>query len=224
MARFLRRTGVIMLLCAIAIVAVKGFGSIQPDPLADWFTNVDGSRCTKPCLFGIQPGVTKYGEALNIIARHPLTRSMQIFQTLYYPISSDNVIYGNDDFCVIIWQNQDNLVGGIIVSIQGCNVKTAPKKLALGQLMVALGNPDSVSLGKYGIAPDYYYFLGGQLFFQAKNSENACTLSPDVNYELLTLDIADSRDLSLPEWKGFTQRSKYAESADQQTYLSKCNY
>lgn len=223
MARLLRLAATTTVLCAIVVLAVKILGNAQPDPLANWFTNVDGSRCTKPCLFGIQPGVTKYGEALHIITRHPVTRSIQLFQTLFYPFSSDNVIYGNDQFCIIIWQNQDSLVGGIIVSIQGCNAKTAPQKLALGQLMVTLGNPESVSLGKYGIAPDYYYFLGGQLFFQAKNNENVCTLSPDVNYELLTLDVADSRDLPLPEWKGFAQRSKYAESPNDIKPLSNCS-
>lgn len=209
------------MLCVIAILAVKDFGNAQPNFLAEWFTNVDGSSCRQTCLFGIEPGITKYGEALKIISEHPETHTMQIYQRLGYPTDANNITYGNGLFCVSIWQDQGDKVGGIIVSTQACYVK-APQGMELGQLMALLGNPDGISLGKYGVAPDYYFFLDGKLYLQAWNENNSCNLSPTTNYDLLELDSQDGRDPSLPEWKGFAKRTKYALTPNEQIYLSNC--
>src|SRR5205809_660621 len=63
--------------CSVLICAAKAIGNLNENPLTGWFTNSDGSVCTMPCLFGIQPGITQYEDAIKIIQLHPVTRSMQ---------------------------------------------------------------------------------------------------------------------------------------------------
>jgi hypothetical protein len=48
-------------------------GRTAPPPeFAKWFTYPDGSPCSMPCLFGIQPGVTTPDEVRKILKTHPL--------------------------------------------------------------------------------------------------------------------------------------------------------
>lgn len=222
MSRLLRLTIALTMLCVTAILAIKAFGSSQLNPVSEWFTNVNGSPCALPCLFGIQPGITSYEDALNIIATHPATHSMQ-------PDSRNNALtasFGNEHLCVTFWRNDTDRVDGIILSTEDCYSvpRTDPQELELGQLMTILGVPESVELGENGISPDYYFFLDGSLYFQAWNTSHSCTVSPSMNYELLALGISDSRDLPLPEWRGFAKRTKYAQSPDDLTYLSNCDH
>jgi hypothetical protein len=59
------------------ILAIRGIGKVQPDPIAVLFTNPDGSACKIPCLLGVRTGGMTIGESLQVLEAHPLTRNMQ---------------------------------------------------------------------------------------------------------------------------------------------------
>jgi hypothetical protein len=129
--------------------------------------------------------------------------------------------FGNDHICVTFWRGTDDRVEGMMLSTRDCFSAplSAPQDVMLGHLISLLGNPDGVALGDSRVSPDYYFFLGGRLYFQAWNDNHLCSLSPYISYELLTLEVADSRTPSVPEWKGFARRTKYGQSPDEQTFI-----
>jgi hypothetical protein len=57
--------------------AIRWAGAAQTSALTMLFTNPDGSACHMPCLFGIRPGETTMGRALDMVHVHPLTRNMR---------------------------------------------------------------------------------------------------------------------------------------------------
>ncbi len=74
---------------AAILGAIRLVGAAHADPAAVLFSNLDGSSCPMPCLFGIQPGETTMGEAVKLVQAHPLISTMQ-----QRPLTDDTVIYG----------------------------------------------------------------------------------------------------------------------------------
>ena len=57
----------------LAVLSARG----QTNPFASMSMSPDGQACAMPCLFGIEPGVTTYQEAIRLLRQHPLTRQLQ---------------------------------------------------------------------------------------------------------------------------------------------------
>jgi hypothetical protein len=206
-----RFTVAILILIAAAIYGGRLIGSVHADPLSMWFTNPDGLSCATPCLFGITPGVTDFEDAIEVLRRHPILRSMQL--EVMHNEGWSRV--WNEHFSLYVSQNNKNRVGQMEIRSRALSVVSHdPYKLTLGHLITVLGSPDHVELGAYGSAPDYYFFFGGRLAFEAWVANNSCLISPDMGYELLTFNDHDSRPSSAFIWKGFASRRLYFPPGD----------
>jgi hypothetical protein len=56
------------------------FSSSKSETLATLFSYPDGSACQQPCILGIQPGLTKPNQVIELITAHPYTKGNEIQQ------------------------------------------------------------------------------------------------------------------------------------------------
>jgi hypothetical protein len=223
MSRLLRLTIVMIFFLAGVVYAIRLFRSAQTSQLAMWFTNPDNSPCATPCLFGITPGTTRFEEAIQIVSKHPITRNMQRGQ-IKDQNSLDSFRLSNDNFCFSFWQNQNGRVEGIVIRTDECFFPQKytlhqPQQLDLGQLVAILGVP-GLELGAYGIAPDYYFFFDGTLYFEAGLEKNSCIISPYTNPKVL---IFTNNHRASTRWRGFSNRSLYTQTDAELASLTDCS-
>jgi hypothetical protein len=76
MIRFSRLCLVLFGSFAAMLVTIRLVGAAQPDPASALFAGPDGSPCTMPCMFGIQPGETTLDETLRLIETHQVLSTM----------------------------------------------------------------------------------------------------------------------------------------------------
>src|SRR5262245_48386933 len=93
--------GIIIVLCgvsAIVIIGSRAVGSHQsPSSFALLFTTPDGSACPTPCLFGIQPDITTYDDAVELLRLHPLTGHLQLGRGPTFTGGGIQVLLAEDD-------------------------------------------------------------------------------------------------------------------------------
>src|SRR5258708_19108886 len=86
MLRLFRITFVLITALTFTLLGVKWLGSRQPlpsDPLwSELFSDPDGSPCSHPCMLGVQPGVTQFAAAIDLLNSHPFIKNI----TANYPI------------------------------------------------------------------------------------------------------------------------------------------
>lgn len=81
MLRFFRNISLVVFVSSLLLIySAIAIGPLRHDPLKPFFTNPDGSRCEMPCLLGIRPGETTFGEAITLVQNHPLTHNLRLFE------------------------------------------------------------------------------------------------------------------------------------------------
>jgi hypothetical protein len=80
MIRLIRSSILLTLLVALLMAGARTIGAHRPPSTAQLFTLPDGGPCIHPCLLGVQPGMTTYREAGQIIRRHPLIASQYVWE------------------------------------------------------------------------------------------------------------------------------------------------
>src|SRR5262249_50436568 len=77
MLTFLRLTALLIVLCAFSAGIIHDGSSQQPSSVLALFTKPDGTPCERPCLFGVQPGITSFDQALALLRAHPFTHRFE---------------------------------------------------------------------------------------------------------------------------------------------------
>jgi hypothetical protein len=211
MYRLLRIAIAMLFVCEVAVCTAKFLGSREVSPLALWLTDPDGRPCATPCLFGIQPGATKFDDAIKIMATHPVTRNLQKRE-----VYENSVQLWNDSFSLLFLRNRNGQVEAVVVQNH--------EEISLGELMANFGYPSDIRVGNYD-SPNYYFFFDGRLSVEEWFKSDICIYSPAANLVLrLELRDNDHRGSNALKWKGFASRKIYARLRGEVPFSSNCRW
>lgn len=144
MTRLFLLTAALFIIFSGAIFIIRSVESRRaPSELAILFTNPDGSPCTRPCLLGMRPGITRVQEAYLITRNHPLTHNAILRQNqtnVEWALLSSPAIH------LIIFKNSNGILNESSLRLQG---------VTLGDLINLLGQPTWVNAG---ISTAYLYY------------------------------------------------------------------
>ncbi len=179
------------MIVAVSIGIARHIGRLSPADFDLLFTNVDGSLCTRPCLFGIRPGDTSMESAVSLLQAHPFTRS-------FVP-GKDNRVFSSGGLSISLAADvNDRLVRIDLNRFSGA--LSGPEWGSLGRVVASLGSPDAVSN-----SPDFSaaFYLAGQLtFFHRHRIRDV--LSVDDPFEELVVSGKPLENLTQnASWQGF---------------------
>jgi hypothetical protein len=186
------------------------------DHFSQWFTDVDGKSCSRPCLFGTVPNVTTFDEGIKILTTHPALTNIGLDADRLY---HNSFRVSNSSFYILMFypDGNDKRISGIEV-FYGWS-RNSP---TLQHIIEAIGAPSHASLDSHGVSPDYYFFFDGKMAFETWNTDNLCQISPTLRLEKLTLYNYDSRGSGVVRWKGFINRAEYGIAPTDTKFLKQC--
>jgi hypothetical protein len=222
MFRLIRLMLLLVITCAAAIFAARLVGRTRPVPLAILFTNPNGTPCPRPCLFGVQPGVTSFSDAVAMVRAHPFTRALgrdelsdqgQSYVSFSGPMMNIDVSNGSDD-----------RVSSIYIRFDFDALRLKPDSMfgntSLGELAALFGVPHAVEV-RAGYAISFYSSdsmivispntpINGDSQISTESPLGSITLEvPDAFAQELTFTRAGLRP-----WRGFSNARRYALTAN----------
>ena len=187
----------------------------QPITLATWLTNAAGQPCDKPCVLGIEPGITSFDQALRLVKEHPLTHALP----MYYADRSE-VLFPGDDIPLGIIRDTDGLVYSIHLEPQRRDISVAKPgdptlRLRLGDLINEIGLPNAFQLreGRFGPVDVSTYFAHNLVVIHHRRG---ATLSPFDPFIYIFMYRANAGNIFRPNaysptWRGFVHQRRYRE-------------
>jgi hypothetical protein len=207
-------TGLIVILAAL-VFAARVAGRTQPLPTLPLITNPDGSPCKLPCLFGIRPGETTTGEAVRILARHPLTRN------LFF--DADQMVFSGTDAAVFIdWRGSVVTAVGLTLIGPGFNQYASPQRdlvaacslASLGNVVNIVGEPDTIgTTGSSGFFYTNYVSASMSFRHSARTNRGYRQIDPTGRFaSVMVFAPTDDAQLyiwNFPSWRGFASLERY---------------
>jgi hypothetical protein len=146
MFKFCRLVAGLLLSLTVLIGMAPLIGGAQSAPLAMLFTKPDGTPCQRPCLFGVQPGLTSYTQAVELLRNHPFTRTFQ----------SEGIrnMFSDESLSVILSLDANDRVSGVTL-ISYSNSSPLARLGSLGNMLALLGVPNTVERD-VGYLQSYY--------------------------------------------------------------------
>jgi hypothetical protein len=143
----IRRVLVVLMTFITLLASVRLVGSRQKSLLPLIFTNPDGSPCQRPCLFGAEPGRMTSDEAVAVLKRHPLTRTMKVSErsdVAEYIVEAKGVrilVGRGGEHLYLLFVNNDNPDYELPAMPEDF-----PNSGALGEVILTFGSPQYVSM------------------------------------------------------------------------------
>lgn len=146
MFKFCRLVVGLLLSLTVLIGMAPLIGGAQSVHLATLFANPDGKPCQRPCLFGVQPGLTSYTQAVELLRNHPFTRTFQ----------SEGIrnMFSDESLSVILSLDANDRVSGVTL-ISYSNSSPLARWGSLGDMLALLGVPNTVERDA-GYLQSYY--------------------------------------------------------------------
>ena len=204
MTRLFRLSAILTVMLCIAIFADLRTGERQPpSDFAMLLSNPDGSPCQRPCLLGMQPGITLFEEAFGMIRNHPLSRASilqenQSNETLF--------VFADPSIRLMIHKNGDGTLAESDLML---------RDVTLGDLINLLGLPAWVNAG---VRTAYLYYPSDGLVLYIVNSNRAQPFILDISDPVDTIVLYPSAHpifVRLPEfakpWRGFVNVARYSD-------------
>jgi hypothetical protein len=190
----LRLTLIVTTLCTAAIGMTQWMTRQQPPPVLTIFTNPDGTPCDRPCLFGVQPGLTSFDRAVELLRAHPFTASFE-------PNLAGDIFRQGSTRVIIAWGLGDDRVSSIELVIPN-----HPDWGSLGQIIAVLGSPDHILIDGKDILS---YYRAGQLDFVHAHRQ-AGHINPDDELVAIVVQeqASDASSYAVP-WHGFSAIERY---------------
>ncbi len=167
-----------------------------------WFKKANGTNCTEPCLFGIMIGVTHFKDTPQLLQLHPATKDM-VESPRTNPTTAH---YSSEKDCwsILLGANSDDVVISLSVLLYGCD-----QPLRLKDIVLVVGLPSDVTLGGYGVAPNYIFYMNGRLNMELWFEFDVCVLVPWLPITRIDLDDYDARGSTAKKWIGFVSCTEY---------------
>ena len=199
-----------MIIIGLLNLGTRLVGSLLPAlPITTIMSNADGTACNHPCLFGIQPGVTRSDQAKHILDTHPLTHggkwiNDQMFQ-LEGPSAYLGLSFTPDGFVDDITLTDDPTDSGKAV------IGSLAYTTQLGEYIVTFGSP------VIGLPGSNYFVLEypnlGIIAAFARPYDRHNHVRPTTSMNIIMLvnlrPCPSSFRLELIAWRGFTTIQRY---------------
>ncbi len=209
-----RLTLSLIVILGIGMLVARAIGGTQPNPVAAWRTNPDGSSCGESCLFGITPGVTTIDEAIKLIETHSLTRVLGAPRKL--GTDGSYIFLDNDSNSISVFYDyaSPHLVNDVSVSWLAASLPLLPGGIGrFGDFVTFFGVPISVFVRAANDGDDYFSFKNG---FSA-HLRTFCESGPSRNLNNFQLfrpsDQNERSIISSVGWQGFANRRRYWQDA-----------
>jgi hypothetical protein len=212
MRQLLVLSGGVLMLCAALIGGTRALArrdlpahvqALLPDP-----------SCPAPCWQGLRPGYSTTDDILNWIANPPDGWHVIL------PFTSKEIICQYGSACIILPDQVRFDLAAIGTGSTQAFFEVLPYELTLGDVLVALGEPDAIgfNLGASQNTVDFrLYYLDDYLIVNGQVSIKGTVISPDDPELSPTTQIAwlqyqaqpMSRPLLAFDWRGFGSLARY---------------
>lgn len=171
MFRLFNLTLILLIMFIAMIFAARVTGSTQPSPLTALFTNPDGTRCERPCLFGIRPGQMTIDEAIALVKAHWFLSDVRAIQTDRYVFPLAGIgkdTFAGKQFLIRLAPGPGDqkplLVTGVSLELtepgQDLSSYSQLPVATLGTLIAFAGDPETYSQTSYD--GSHTFFFPGQ--------------------------------------------------------------
>jgi hypothetical protein len=227
MIRFLRLVLVIVTCVCVIIGVVRQVSITQASPLANLFSNADGSPCQMPCMFGVRPGITKFDAALSMLKTHPLAYNLNIWVGGVVVKSNDAshkawiiVEKSTDGFVDTIGLNGRDLTQELPMSFS-LNPHELPAVISFNDLVSYFGSPVGVDPPLLAMGIMSYGWVNPPLgavcvrpfanLTQEARLEGHCPTLVLIMFRWRNCSV-DKMFFPYRKWLGFTNRQRYAQT------------
>ncbi len=171
MYRLYRLVPALIVIFSLTVLATRASERSQPSPAAVLFTNADGTACTLPCLFGIQPDKTPFNEALGLLRAHPFLGLPKAYKenfdytrsrVLSFSASwSGAEQYVGEDLGVYVAQGDSGMVSALEFYVEPI-CTDGQSGVLLGDVVNFLGTP-RMTLDRNGALDKLYLFYDNSI-------------------------------------------------------------
>lgn len=206
MPRIFRLVIALILFFSIFVVIARAIGVVKLTYIDELFlaaqTNSDGSPCTRPCMFGVQIGVTKYDESLEMLKSHPFIHVVSVKTIDTYSEYPSLEVQLPENILLRIDGNKNELFVTDVVLYIG---KTIPSPVVIGDIIAGFGFPDSV--GRY---VNYSMKTFSTILDYPSNMEVYCdiplerNIKPNTPAKAVSISLYPFRDRP-SSWRGFVK-------------------
>jgi len=208
-----------LILFVVILVGVGGAAGAPrrfapPTPFALLFTTPEGTPCAAPCMFGIRMGQTSYAEALELLARHPLTRDLKREQS----ISRNGMSYHGTKVSITISRDAYGMLALVSVEIDPISlwgIKDLPYSALqfaqYGDMIEALGIPDYVEFSSSGRGRVLFsYYQQSYLRIIHLRTPDESRLYPEMGlFQLFMNNLPADVQPSMYQWLGYASVETY---------------
>ena len=197
MGLYFRLSRTLVILAVVGIGVAQAIGDVQPVAFAAIFTNPDGTRCQRPCLLGVRPGITSSKQGFEILQAHPFTRNFEPDIT--------RGLFTGPGLSVILFTGEDGVVTRIDL-IRTDKVLPAPDWAALGDVLAIFGVPDRV-----GVDEEFTrsYYVAEQVMFIHRHTTQERIRSDERFEDIFVYGRPLPVPANLMEWHGFSTFRRY---------------
>ncbi len=215
MRPLIRLTLALIVILGVGMVFARAIGGTQPNPVAAWRTNPDGSSCGESCLFGIVPGVTSMDEAVKLIKAHPLTRDMTLNDSgSINSVEQFNSVEQNDltSTSIVLLPDSQQSVHEVGINWSEWGLAFPHQSsVSFSDLNLVLGFPTEIDLGSSEMGGDTYYLSHKFIVFTVPSCNSMSNdRSPSGIGLVLTTSTNKEYSSNTPvKWRGFASRISY---------------